>query len=170
MSGQFLDSTMTLTTGSVVRNQKKDVVSAVAGAAITVGVPVRLSYSTLGRSVIAANSTDSGQIFGFYEGVGGTGAATSTTGLTGFAAVTGDAVEIVTRGYVAARGRMTATNANTLSTTNVGVALGCATVDYTFNIVTAPVAAGTPRFMLATAGTVTDGTTAEIIGMYINNS
>lgn len=168
MAGQYLDNHFDLINGLNKYKQARQVFRAVAATTIEPGYPVRMVYTTLGAiaAVTPANSTNHGDIEGIYVGDGGTGAVTTTTGLSGRATAAGDIIEVVSRGFCNVRGRMTATNANTLSTTNVGQILGAATVDYTFNIV-AMTAGQTPKVVLSTAGAVTDGTTAEIVGVYV---
>ena len=170
MSGSNLVQGMDLTTGKKVIQPHRRTVAARAAEALTVGIPVRVDTTTpLGVGVIACNSTYDHAILGFYEGTGGSRASTTVAAYfsQGFAALTNDQVEVLAEGPTKGYGRMTATNANTLAATQIGVALGCATVDYTFNIVSALAAGIRAQVLLHSAGAVTDGTTAEAVSLYI---
>lgn len=170
MSGANLLQGYDLVNGNKVVQPYRRTVAARAGAAITVAVPVRVDTSTpLGVGVIACNSTYDHAILGFYEGIGGSGASTTLAAYhgQGYAAVTGDQVEVLVEGPTKTLGRMTATNANTLAATQIGVALGCASVDYQFNIVSALAAGIKAQVLLHSAGAITDGTTAEAIAVYV---
>jgi hypothetical protein len=171
MPGRFLDNGLSLVTGTKSYNQKRKVVRVRAGGTIEPGYPVRFAYTTAGTiaDVIACDSTNAVQMCGVYFGTGGSGTKTTTSGLTGRATAAGDVIEVLKRGFTNVRGRMTTTNANTLSTTNVGKIMGCQTVDYTFNL-TAGTAGCPGNVRLSTAGAVTDGTTAEIVGVFVDCS
>lgn len=81
-----------------------------AGAAISVGRSVMTDVAdTTGKSVIHRTVALQHLLTGIYEGVGGSGAATTTTGLTGKDAVTGDVVWITCYGPALALAYVTTT-------------------------------------------------------------
>lgn len=77
-----------------------------AGAAISVGMVVMLAGSdTTGKKVIKTTTTIANcanLVVGIYEGLGGTGAETTTSGATGRDAVTGDTIYVTRYGKAAA--------------------------------------------------------------------
>lgn len=85
--------------GSIYSAEKVEVMYK-AGGAITVGAPVMIDVSdTTGKTVVVgASAAKSRLMVGVYEGKGGTGAATTVSGLSGNAAVTGDIILVTVHG------------------------------------------------------------------------
>lgn len=82
-----------------VFTMEPDKIRIVANGAIAVGKAVMLDCTSDSISkVIQLTTAADHAFFGIYEGVGGSGALASISGLTGRAAVAGDLVEITVRG------------------------------------------------------------------------
>ena len=142
----------------------KRVVRLQAGSALAVGKAVMLD--TASDSIFKATALTTAAdhaFFGIYEGVGGTGAAATITGLTGNAALTGDIVEITIGGPAKVLAYDT--------TGNAPVAYGPASFAVTAGIATlaAALAAGIcarVTFREAQASTSTAGATTDVFINY----
>lgn len=100
--------------GSMYGTEKVEMLFKAAGA-IPVGVTAALvGTDAAGQTVIAGTSALGNLVVGLYEGVGGTGTATTVSGLSGNAAVSGDLISLTVYGKgVAIMGPQTSSNLST---------------------------------------------------------
>lgn len=142
----------------------KRVVRLQANAAITVGKAVMLDATSDSIfKVITLTTAQDQAFFGIYEGVGGTGAATAVSGMTGRDAIAGDIVEITVGGQAKVLAYDTSGNAP--------VAYGPASFAVTAGIATlaAALAAGIcarVTFREGQASTSTSGATTDVFINY----
>jgi hypothetical protein len=135
-----------------------------AGAALEVGKAVMLSVASDSVfEVLPLTTALDHAFFGIYEGVGGSGAAPSISGLSGRAAVTGDTVSITVRGPAKVLAYDTSANAPA-----AGDALGFAVTAAIATKVTALLAGHCARVIAreAQASTSTAGATTDVFILY----
>lgn len=172
MSGSTLCQGMNLTTGKKVLEPHKRTTQLRSVGVMTVGWPVRIDPATTtpyGGVAIGCTTTYDHAIIGIYAGVGGTGADTTTSGLTGKAATTDDAIEVVLEGPIKVRSRPANTNGTTpgVGPVAAGDPLGYFFADGTFSGVTALVAGSVAKLVAVDANASTVTTTDTIINALI---